>query len=398
MVHQGLKFVIETFNQTFKQGANMKDISKPPSIQSLKVYQEQAREIISGRMRSAMLDLAYQLFEEELGQLCGPRYSRNEYHRAGSDPGSIYMNGQRVPVKKPRVKKDGKDMEVQTYSALRNYDLLSQRIEAHVLRGVSTRDYEPLLDEISGGTGLKKSTVSKAFVKASRQALDELNSRDLSSLNILALMVDGVNFGDRTVIVALGIDINGKKHILGLREGSTENWELCTDLFANLISRGLVTGEKYLFIIDGSKALRKAINKTFGLGAIVQRCVRHKERNIKQYLPKEYHIEFSRRWKKLHGYTDYSMSLREYDALVDWLSRLNHAALESLEEANKETLTALRFRVPPLLKKTLLSTNPIESVFSYTEYRTNRVKNWKSFTRSGREMGCYCTFRCRKKA
>ena len=152
------------------------------------------------------------------------------------------FNGQRVSIKKPRVKKGNQEVGVQTYSALRNYDLLSRRIEEHMLRGVSTRDYEPLLDEISGGTGLKKSPVSKAFVKASRGALDDFNSRDLSSLNMVTLMVDGVGFGDRTVVVALGIDIKGKKHILGLREGSTENWELCTDLFANLILEGLESG------------------------------------------------------------------------------------------------------------------------------------------------------------
>jgi len=357
----------------------MKNTEYQQSFQSIKDYQAQIHEIVAGRMRTAVMDMVVQLFEDELYHLCGPRYGREaECSRAGSDPGSIYVNGQRVSIKKPRVKKGGKDVEVKTYSALRNYDLLSERIKEHMLRGVSTRDYEPLLDEISGGTGLKKTTVSKAFVKASRGALDDFNSRDLSQLNITAIMLDGVGFGDRTVVVALGIDSEGKKHILGLREGSTENWELCTDLFENLISRGLQPDDKYLFIIDGSKALRKAIAKTFGKDAVVQRCVRHKERNIKKYLPKERHRDFSRRWKKLHGSANYHIALREYAELVHWLGRINHSALESLEEAKKETLTVIRFNIPPLLKKTLLSTNPIESAFSYTQYRVERVKNWRS--------------------
>lgn len=356
----------------------MKNRENQKPIQSLKQYQEQIREIVQGRMRSAVLDMVHQLFEDELEILCGPRYDREaECSRAGSDKGSVYVSGQRVAVRKPRVKRDGKDVEVQTYSSLRNYDLLSERIKEHMLRGVSTRDYEPLLDEISNGTGIKKSSVSKAFVKASRGALEEFNSRDLSDIEAVSMMIDGVGFGDRTVIVALGIDVKGKKYVLGLREGSTENWELCTDLFENMISRGL-RREKYLFVIDGSKALRKAIKKTFGEDAFVQRCVRHKERNIIKYLPKERHKEFRRRWKKLHGSANIQIALKEYAELVHWLGQINHAALESLQEANRETLTVIRFNVPPLLKTTLLSTNPIESAFSYTQYRVARIKNWRS--------------------
>lgn len=349
------------------------------SFQSLKDYREQIQEIVAGRMRTAVLDMVYQLFEDELSLLCGPKYSREaEFSRAGSDPGSVYLSGQRVSIKKPRVKKNGKDVEIKTYSALRSYDLLSERVKEHMIRGVSTRDYEPLLEDLAQSTGLKKSSVSKAFVKASRGALDDFNSRDLSKLNLVALMIDGVGFGNKTVIVTMGIDIEGKKHILGLREGSTENWELCRDLFESLISRGLRADDKYLFVIDGSKALRKAIDKVFGSSSAVQRCVRHKERNVLKYLPKERHPEFRRRWKLIHGCVDFYNAEREYNDLVLWLGGINDAALSSLEEANKETLTILKFKIPPLLKKTLLSTNPIESAFSYTQYRVDRIKNWRS--------------------
>jgi putative transposase len=349
------------------------------SFQEIKDSREQIREVIEGRLRTAVLDMVYELFDQEVSSLCGPKYSRDsEAVRNGSDPGSVILQGQRVSVRKPRVKRAGKDVKLESYSALREYDMLCERVREHMIRGVSTRDYEPLLEEISESSGLKKSSVSKAFVRASKGALDEFNSRDLSEHQFASLMIDGVGFGDRTVVVAMGIKVTGEKMILGLREGNTENWELCRDLFESLISRGLNENQDYLFVIDGSKALRKAINKVFGKDSAVQRCVRHKERNICKYLPKEYHSECRRRWKRLHGSASADIANNEYDELVFWLGRINHAALESLEEACKETMTVIELNIPPLLKKTLLSTNPIESAFSYTDYRVSRVKNWKS--------------------
>jgi putative transposase len=248
----------------------------------------------------------------------------------------------------------------------------------HMMSGVSTRNYDPLLDEISGGTGLKKSSVSKAFVRASREALDELNGRDLGGDNYVAIMMDGIGFGKMTVIVALGIDIKGQKHILGLRQGETENWEICRDLIMSLADRGLDVEANYLFVIDGSKALKKAIKKVFGKRAKIQRCIRHKERNIIQYLPKEHHAEFRRKWKLLNGSADYGQAKREYDRLVHWLGHVNHSALSSLEESEMETLTVIEMGLPRLLRTTMSSTNPIESAFSMGKPKVRRVKNWKS--------------------
>ena len=232
-------------------------------------------------------------------------------------------------------------------------------------------------NKLSGGLGLSKSSVSEAFVRASKGALDEVNSRDLSSHDFVSIMVDGVGFADRTVIAAIGITTAGKKLLLGLREGETENWEVARDLFESLVARGLKTDMPMLFVIDGGKALKKAILKIFG-AMPVQRCVRHKERNIVRYLPEDRHIEFRRRWKKIHSMADYASAKREYDDLVFWLGHINHAALQSLEEAQGETLTVLRLNVPPTLRATLLSTNPIESMFSVQKPKVARVKNWRS--------------------
>ena len=349
-------------------------------FQTVKDVGAQLREIVELKMRGAALAMVHELFEQELDQLCGARFSRKNdslCHRGGSDPGSIKFQGERVSISKPRVRRDGREVELQTYSSLQGYDILCEKVMNHMVAGVSTRDYDGLLDEVSGSLGLKKSSVSRAFVRASKGALDEINSRNLSEPRFASIMVDGVGFGDRTVIAALGITINGQKMILGLREGASENWEIARDLFENLIARGLKPDQPMLFVTDGSKALKKAIRKTFGQ-APIQRCVRHKERNIIQYLPEERHLEFRRRWKKLHGLNDFATAEREYDDLVHWLGHISSAALTSLEEAERETLTVIKLNIPPMLKKTLLSTNALESTFSMMKPKTARVKNWRS--------------------
>lgn len=355
----------------------MKSTSHQLKFQSVT---SQIREHVEAQLRGVVLSTIYELFKQEIDQLCGPRFARKGdelAHRAGSDPGSILAQGQRLQVKKPRAKRGGEEVELQTYLALQNYDALSSKVMGQMLTGTSTRDYDKVLEELSGGMGLKKSSVSEAFVRASKGALDEVNSRDLATHQFVSIMVDGVGFADRTVIAALGITTAGEKLLLGLREGETENWEVARDLFESLVARGLKTDTTMLFVIDGGKALKKAILKIFGVMP-VQRCVRHKERNIIRYLPEDRQIEFRRRWKKLHSMANYASAKCEYDDLVFWLGHINHAALQSLEEAQGETLTVLQLNVPPTLRATLLSTNPIESMFSMQKPKVARVKNWRS--------------------
>ena len=165
---------------------------------------------------------------------------------------------------------------------------------------------------------------------------------------------------------------------LGLKQGDTENSEVCVDLLQSLIERGLPASSSLLFTIDGSKALRKALLKVFGREVPVQRCVRHKERNILGYLPKVRSQEFRRRWRKLHGNVSFDRAGRELKSLGKWLESINLEALNSLEEAGEETLTVIKLKCPGLLRKTLLSTNPVESAFSIVRQKSSRVKNWKS--------------------
>ena len=339
------------------------------------------RDLVNMQMQGAAILLMQNLFKEEVGRLCGPTFSRKmdgECHRGGSDPGSVKLQGQRITVSKPRVKSDGKEVHLESYEAFQDFDLLCDKVMKYMISGVSTRNYDPLLDQITKSTGLKKSSVSKAFVQGSQEALDEINGRDLSPFSFFSIMIDGVEFGGRMVIVAMGITDRGKKLILGLRVGNTENSEVVKDLLQNLIDRGLSKDGQYLFILDGSKALKKGVRAMFGDDCLIQRCIRHKERNICEYLPKQYHQEFRRRWKLVHGSNNFETARNELATLEHWLGQINHEALRSLEEAEGETLTVIKLKAGRELRKSLLSTNPIESVMDGIKTKTRRVKNWKS--------------------
>ena len=355
--------------------------SHQPSLSIIQDSTDQIREMIHQQVRGAALSMIQGLLLEEVETLCGKVFSRKGakgVRRGGSDPGSVVLQGQRVAVKKPRVKKAGKEVELETYAALQGYDMLQERVVKHMMSGVSTRDYDGLLDEVSGGMGLKKSSVSKAFVEGSREALDSINGRDLSSYSWISIMIDGIEFAGSCVIVALGITTDGKKLILGLKKGETENWEVCKDLLQDLFDRKLKFDSPILFVLDGSKALKKAVRKVFGDTHPIQRCIRHKERNCLKYLPEQYHGEFRRRWKLLHGMSRFDDAKLEYDRLAHWLGSKNQEALASLEEAEMETLTVIQLRAGALLRKTLASTNPIESAFNRVRSRSTRVRNWKS--------------------
>jgi transposase-like protein len=282
-----------------------------------------------------------------------------------------------VAVQKPRAKKDGKDLHLESYQALQGFDLLCEGVMQHMLSGVSSRNYERLIDKIEGGLGLSRSSVSRAFVKGSEEALDSINGRDLSGQSWFTIYIDGISFSRRTIVVAMGITEEGHKQLLGLREGDTEHWEICKDLLASLHERGLTSDERHLFVIDGSKALRKAVESVY-TGAYVQRCIIHKERNILSYLPARHEFEFRRRWKRLHGMHTFVDAKEEYRKLLDWLSKINHQAKYSLEEAQEETLTVIRLKAPEKLRKTLQSTNAIESIFSSVRASSLRVTNWTS--------------------
>lgn len=373
-------------------------VSFQPAFKVVQDAESQIREMVHSQMRGAALELLQNLFTEEVEKLCGKPFSRKEngFYRGGSEKGSVLLNGQRMNVTRPRIRKSNQEVELESYSAFQSFDLLCEDVMKSMLVGVSTRDYNELIDKIEGGTGLSKSSVSKAFIQGSRKILEEMNSLDISAKTYVSLMFDGIGFGDFTVIAALGITSEGKKEFIGLRQGETENWELCRDLIEDLIDRGLDDSRKYLFVIDGSKALKKAIKKVFS-DSPIQRCIRHKERNVLSYLDKKYHQEFRIRWKRLHGHVKYKDALKDYKELLSWLRSRNYGASQSLEESEHDTLTVIRLKVPGLLRKSLSSTNPIESAFSIVKRKKARVTNWKSGNDQVARWAAVCAGEAQKK-
>jgi transposase-like protein len=247
----------------------------------------------------------------------------------------------------------------------------------NMVLGISSRNYEEAIEGFVKGYGIKKSSVSRHFVKATAQQMREFLERDLAGLDLVAIFIDGIEFKGHLVVVALGLDKGGKKQVLGLWQGATENATVCTSLLEDMARRGLNLGKDYLFVLDGSKALRSAVSKMFGTNAAVQRCQQHKRRNVLDHLPKEHQHTIDARISAAYNMADYDEARKSLGLTVKYLEKLNPSAAASLKEGLEETLTVHKLGVKELLRKTLQTTNPIESCFSVTRTITGRVKRWR---------------------
>jgi transposase-like protein len=211
--------------------------------------EDEIREELRTRMRSSMLEVVYELFHEEKERLCGKAWARKEpgqARRGGTEKGSIYLEGRRVPVAYPRIADSQGSRAVRPYEALRSYDLLDPEVQTKLMRGVSTRDYGQVITKVVEGTGLSRDSVSRAFIRASKQSLEEINGRDLSTHQFVAMFIDGISFGrDTTLVIAMGIDRSGEKVLLGLQEGHTENAAVVGTLLDNVLSRHLVLSDRF---------------------------------------------------------------------------------------------------------------------------------------------------------
>jgi len=348
---------------------------------------EIVREALFGSVKAKILESVYDLFQQEVDALCGKSHDRSNEEllkRAGSEKGKIFFRGQPLKVKRPRVRSNRGEEKIESYEALKNYDFLSDDVLKKVIHGISTRDYSKVIDTWEDDLKLTKSSVSRAFVRASQKDLDEINSRDLSKSQFFAMMIDGIDISGLTIVVAMGFTCSGKKEILGLIEGGSENSELVKSLFQNLQDRGLSLTDEALFVLDGSKALRKAVKDSFGKRAIIQRCQVHKIRNVQSHMPKKYHGEIKRRMKTAYNMKDYLEALQILENTVLWLRQFNDSAANSLLEGMKETITVHRLNMPSKLRSTFSTTNPIESMFDKVKSKMRRVKNWKSNGKAAR--------------
>ncbi len=365
---------------------------RPRAAGSVIDLRREIREALIAKIRTSVSETVDQLVADEVHDLVGDPWSRkgdSSLRRNGKITSTIFLDGEPHLLTRARLRDQdqGSEHPLQSVLALRSRDALDEDVKARLIAGLSTRNYDGALTSLSEGLGLKKSAVSSAFKRAAQKDLDALNGRTLADWTFAAIYIDGTSFAEHTCIVAMGLEIDGTKRILGVVEGATENTELVRDLLANLQERGLRTTRRALFVIDGSKALRKAIRDVFGDRALVQRCQLHKRRNIESYLPPSRQAEARRRLNAAWGMSSYNDALVELRRVHAWLKTINESAAASLAEALEETLTVHRLGVTGALRKTLVTTNPIESANDIVKTNARRVKRWNGSAMVLRWMG-----------
>ncbi len=328
------------------------------------------------------------LMAEEVDELCGPKGRHDpdrSAYRHGSEQGSVTLGGRRVPVTKPRVRATdgGGELPLSSYRHFAGRDPLTAVVLERMLAGVSTRRYtrlqEPVGSEVEEtAKSTTKSSVSRTFVARTKQTLIELMSRRLDDIRLAVLMIDGIDLKGRTNVVALGISTDGVKIPLGLWEGSSENKTVASALLSDLVDRGLDTEQGVLVVLDGAKALRAAVNKVLGARTPVQRCIRHKERNVLDHLPEEMRDTVERRLRGAWALTSYDQALDRLRRLASELEQSHPGAAASLREGMEETLTVIKLGITGKLKQTIESTNPCESMIECIRRSARNVKNWSS--------------------
>jgi putative transposase len=359
--------------------AQAREVQLPLDVETLV---EMSRQALSSFAVEVGLKVAQCLLEDEVTQRCGQRHERlpgREETRFGHQRGFVTIAGQKVPVEKPRVRStDGRgEADLERYRLLQSPDALPQAALDHLVNGVSTRRYEQVVQLARQGFGVKRSSVSRGFVRASAAEVERLAERRFEEERFAVIFVDAQPYAGEMMVVALGITISGEKRLLGLRQGATENATVVTSLLEELRERGVRTDVPTLFVLDGAKALHAAVIRVWGKFAVIQRCQIHKRRNVEAHLPDKHHDELRQRLNAAYHETNATQARTLLAATVKWLRRISPAAAASLEEGLEETLTVVRLGVPELLRKTLSTTNPIESAFSVAESVTRRVKRWR---------------------
>ena len=320
-------------------------------------------------------------------QLAGPKQQGKKtdrdiaYH--GSQAGRVALKERQIRVTKPRLRKKATkpgetgEVEIPAYEAMRKDGRLADRMLEILIAGVSTRRYKHVLPEMAETVGVSKSEVSRETIEAGERLLKELAERDLSALEILAVWIDGIQLGPYHVICAVGVDVGGNKHVLGLREGATENAVVAKALLEDLVGRGLDPKRRYLFVIDGAKALRCAIDGVFGADQPVQRCRNHKIRNVVGHLPEDQH-EQAKATMRAAFKLDAKEGTAKLQQYASWLEQEWPDAAASLREGLGEMFTINRLGLPSALRRCLGTTNVIDNGHSAARDRMRRVKNWQS--------------------
>ncbi len=340
-----------------------------------------AREGVLALSVACGLQVVAEIMAADVARICGPRgkhLPEREAYRHGS--GTRRGGGALVEVERPRVRSTGsKEVPLPSYEVFTARDLLDDVALGRMLAGLSTRRYRageaPTGDVELKGTS--RSAISRRFRRATEGRLAEIFGRDLSEIDLLAIFIDGIAVGEHVVVVALGVDADGRKHPLGLWEGTTENKAVCSALLGNLIDRGLDASRPVLFVIDGGKGIRSAIRAVYGELAPVQRCRAHKERNVTDHLPQAERTFVARKLRAAWAKTDAAQAERDLRALARALEAKHPGAAASIREGLEETLTVTRLGLTPSLLRTFKSTNPVESMISTARDAHRNVKRWR---------------------
>src|SRR5271169_477343 len=342
-------------------------------------------------LREAGLALMSLVMEEEVRHLAGERHEQHpdrRAHRWGKEDGYCVVDGQKVPLKRTRLRtKENREQRLGSYELFQRSAPLQQGVWDKMMRGLSTRNYGAVVKEFSEAYGIEKSAVSENFIEASREKVKQLMERPLGELRLCAVLIDGTPFKDRQMIVALGIGCDGRKTVLGIREGATENAAVVSSLLSELVERGLDFSTPRLYILDGGKALHAAVRRHAGEAAFIQRCQVHKKRNVVDHLPDEHKADVKRKLQNAYAMAEYADAKRALERLHRELMDLNPSAARSLEEGLEETLTVHKLRVPDQLAARCAATNVIESAFTIVEDVCRKVKRWRAGDQIERWVG-----------
>lgn len=326
------------------------------------------------------LALVDALFREELDRLCGPRHARKGEawaSRWGKQRGEVVLGGRKVQLAHPRARRDGREVVLPAYAELQREDVLNARALEQMLVGVSTRKYqrslEPVVPDLKE-SAVSRSAVSRRFVAKTTAQLEAALARPLDGEEWAALMIDGIAFHEHVVVIVLGVDASGKKHLLSFRQGTTENATLCSQLLSGIVARGVPADRSILVCIDGGKGLRKAVSEVFGDFALVQRCQVHKKRNVLDQLPDEVRVQVRTAMSQAYAVATHETALKQLQNQARVLAKAHPSAAESLREGLAETLTVKKLGLTGKLAKALETTNPIENVNSGVRRVGGRVK------------------------
>jgi len=333
------------------------------------------REDIEGFAAELGLTIIQRVMEAEIDQKVGP-WGEQKGHRHGHQPGFVVYGGSKVRLERPRLRSaEAKEVALSSYQAFQKNGKMQQAVARQLTRQCSTRDYEGAIEGCLQGYGIKRSSVSRHWKAATAKELEQLMQRPVPK-DLLVLMIDSKFFGGDCLVAAVGVDLQGKKYVLGLWHGATENATVVKGLLEDLVSRGLESERKLLIVIDGAKALRKAVQMVLGEQAVVQRCRIHKLRNVLDQLPEEKKAQARWRLQAAWARKDAGVAEKELRQTAKWLEPSGPMAAASLLEGLEETLTVQRLNIHHTLCRTLSNTNLIENCFAQVAYKTGRVKRW----------------------